>query len=117
MYKRFIKRLLDVILSLIGIVVLAIPMLIVAIIIKIDSPGPVFFRQRRIGIHKKEFMIIKFRSMPINVPHDTPTHQLKAEDMLSKWQRFMRSSSLDEVPQLLSILTSHMSIIGDRGIL
>ena len=114
MYKHFIKRLLDLVLSILGIIVLCIPMLIIAVIIKIDSPGPVFFKQRRIGIHKKEFMIIKFRSMPINVPHDTPTHQFKAEEMLTKWQRFERSASLDELPQLFNIAAGQMSIIGPR---
>lgn len=114
MYKRFFKRLLDLVLSILGIIVLAIPMLIIAIIIKIDSPGPVFFKQRRIGIHKKEFMIIKFRSMPINVPHDTPTHQFKAEDMLTKWQRLERRASLDELPQLFNIAAGQMSVIGPR---
>ena len=114
MYKHFFKRLIDLVLSIIGIITLAIPMLIIAIIIKIDSPGPVFFRQRRIGIHKKEFMIIKFRSMPVNVPHDTPTHQFKAEDMLTKWQRLERKTSLDELPQLFNIAIGQMSIIGPR---
>lgn len=97
MYVHFFKRLIDLFLSTIAIVVLTIPMLIIAIIIKIDSLGPVFFKQRRIGIHKKEFKIIKFRSMPTNVPHDTPTHQFKAEDMLSKWQKFIRKTSLARV--------------------
>lgn len=114
MYKRFVKRLLDLVLSILGIIVLAIPMLIIAVIIKIDSPGPVFFKQRRIGIHKKEFMIIKFRSMPINVPHDTPTHQFKAEDMLTKWQRLERKASMDELPQLFNIAVGQMSVIGPR---
>lgn len=114
MYVRFFKRLIDLILSIIGIVFLTIPMFVVAIIIKIDSPGPVFFRQRRIGIHKKEFMIIKFRSMPTNVPHNTPTHQFKADDMLTKWQLFMRRSSIDELPQVFNILASQMSIVGPR---
>ena len=114
MYKHFFKRLLDLVLSTLGIILLAIPMLIIAVIIKIDSPGPVFFRQRRIGIHKKEFMIIKFRSMPTNVPHDTPTHQFKAEDMLTKWQKFERKASLDELPQIFNIFVSQMSIIGPR---
>ena len=117
MYKHFIKRLLDLVLSILGIIVLFIPMLIIAVIIKIDSPGPVFFKQRRIGIHKKEFMIIKFRSMPINVPHDTPTHQFKAEDMLTKWQRLERKASLDELPQLFNIAIGQMSIIGPRPVL
>ena len=114
MYKHFIKRLLDLVLSIMGIIVLCIPMLIIAVIIKIDSPGPVFFKQRRIGIHKKEFMIIKFRSMPTNVPHDTPTHQFKAEDMLTKWQRLERRASLDELPQLFNIAVGQMSVIGPR---
>jgi O-antigen biosynthesis protein WbqP len=114
MYKHFFKRLLDLVLSVLGIIVLAIPMLIIAIIIKIDSPGPVFFKQRRIGIHKKEFTILKFRSMPINVPHDTPTHQFKAEDMLTKWQRLERRASLDELPQLFNIVAGQMSVIGPR---
>ena len=114
MYKKFFKRLLDVVLSFLGIIVLAIPMLVIAIIIKIDSPGPVFFKQRRIGIHKKEFTIIKFRSMPVDVPHDTPTHQFKAEDMLTKWQRLERSASIDELPQLFNIAVGQMSVIGPR---
>lgn len=114
MYKHFFKRLLDLVLSILGIVVLGIPMLIIALIIKIDSPGPVFFKQRRIGIHKKEFTIIKFRSMPVNVPHDTPTHQFKAEGMLTKWQRIERSASLDELPQLFNIAVGQMSVIGPR---
>ena len=97
MYVRLFKRLIDLVLSITGIVILAIPMVAIAIITKIDSPGPVFFKQRRIGIHKKEFKIIKFRSMPTNVPHDTPTHQFKAEDMLSKWQKFIRKASLARV--------------------
>lgn len=115
MYKRVVKRLLDVTMSAIGIIVLALPMLIVAIVIKIDSPGPVFFKQRRIGIHKNEFNIIKFRSMPVTAPHDTPTHQLQnAENFLSKWQRFMRKSSIDELPQMFNIFAGSMSIIGDE---
>lgn len=114
MYKHFFKRLIDVVLSFLGIVVLALPMLIIAIIIKIDSPGPVLFKQKRVAIHKKTFTILKFRSMPVTVPHDMPTHQFKAEDLLSKWQKFMRRSSLDELPQLFCIFVGTMSIIGPR---
>lgn len=114
MYEKFFKRLIDIILSSLGIIIAAIPMLIVALIIKIDSPGPVFFRQKRVGIHKKNFMIIKFRSMPVTVPHDTPTHQFKAEDMLTKWQRFMRKASIDELPQMFCIFIGTMSIVGPR---
>ncbi|MBR6050902.1 MAG: sugar transferase [Clostridia bacterium] len=114
MYVHFFKRLLDIILSVIAIIVLAAPMLVIAVIIKIDSPGPVFFKQRRIGLHKKEFKIIKFRSMPTTIPHDTPTHQFKAEDMLTKWQRFSRKTSIDELPQIFNIFVGQMSIIGPR---
>ena len=115
MYKKFLKRFIDIALSFIGIVVLAIPMFIVAIIIKLDSPGSVFFKQKRVGKNKKYFTIIKFRSMPVTAPHDTPTHQLEnTEQLLSKFQRFERKMSLDELPQLFNILIGDMSIIGPR---
>ena len=115
MYKCFVKRVIDIILSSIAIVILALPMLVIAIIIKIDSPGPVLFKQKRIGIHKKHFTILKFRSMPVSAPKDTPTHQLQnADAMLSKWQKFMRKSSVDELPQLFCIFVGTMSIIGPR---
>lgn len=114
MYNHFWKRLIDIVLSSIGIVFAAIPMLIIAIIIKIDSPGPVFFKQKRVGIYKSNFTIIKFRSMPVSIPKDVPTHQFKAEKMLSKWQRFMRKSSLDELPQFFCIWLGNMSIVGPR---
>ena len=115
MYNNFFKRVLDIVLSFIGIVFAAIPMLIVAVIIKLDSPGPVFFRQKRVGKNKKYFTIIKFRSMPITAPHDMPTHQLEnPESMLSGFQRFERKMSIDELPQLFNILIGDMSIIGPR---
>ena len=114
MYKKYGKRLLDIILSAIGILVLAIPMLIIAIAIEIDSPGPAIFKQKRVGLHKKEFTILKFRSMPITVRHDLPTHEFKDEDLLSPFQRAMRRYSLDELPQLFCILMSSMTIIGPR---
>jgi len=114
-YNNFFKRVLDIVLSFIGIVFAAIPMLIVAVIIKLDSPGPVFFRQKRVGKNKKYFTIIKFRSMPITAPHDMPTHQLEnPESMLSGFQRFERRMSIDELPQLFNILIGDMSIIGPR---
>jgi O-antigen biosynthesis protein WbqP len=114
-YNNFFKRALDIVLSFIGIVFAAIPMLIVAVIIKLDSPGPVFFRQKRVGKNKKYFTIIKFRSMPITAPHDMPTHQLEnPESMLSGFQRFERRMSIDELPQLFNILIGDMSIIGPR---
>ncbi len=115
MYKHFFKRLIDLAMSLIGIVVLAIPMAVIAVIIKIDSPGPVFFKQKRIGLHKQEFNIIKFRSMPVSAPPDVPKHKLQYEKYrLSKWQKIMRRASLDELPQLYNIFFSQMSIIGPR---
>lgn len=115
MYKSAIKRLIDIILSGVGIIVAAIPMLIVAIIIKIDSPGPVFFKQKRVGIHKTYFNIIKFRSMPTSAPKDTPTHELKnAASLLSPFQEKMRKYSIDEIPQLFNIFAGSMSFVGPR---
>ena len=115
MYIHFLKRLIDIVLSLIGIIVLAIPMIIVAIIIKIDSPGPALFKQKRITKGKKSFTILKYRSMPISVPKDVPTHQLQnAEDLLSPVQKAIRKYSIDEIPQMFNILIGDMSIIGPR---
>ncbi len=115
MYKHFFKRLFDIVLSTIGIIVLALPMLIVAIMVKIDSPGPVFFKQRRIGIHKKEFWLLKFRSMPVSAPKNVATHQLDVNAIqMSKFQRALRRLSIDELPQLFNIFLSQMSIIGPR---
>ncbi len=115
MYRHVFKRLMDIMFSFLGIVVLAFPMLVVAIIIKIDSPGPALFKQKRIGIHKKTFTILKFRSMPISAPQDIPTHQLQNEKItFSKWQRFMRRFSIDELPQLFCIFVGTMSIVGPR---
>ena len=115
MYQKYIKRMIDIILSGIGIIVTAIPMLVVAVMIKADSPGPVFFRQKRVGIHKTYFNIIKFRSMPVTAPKDTPTHQLKdASSLLSPFQERIRKYSIDELPQLFNIFAGQMSIIGPR---
>ena len=115
MYRRFIKRIIDILLSGIGLVIAAIPMLIVAVLIKIDSPGPVFFKQKRVGIHKTHFMIIKFRSMPVSAPKDTPTHELKnASSYLSPFQEAIRKYSIDEIPQLFNIFTGRMSFVGPR---
>ena len=115
MYRALFKRFIDIVVSGIGIVVLAVPMLIVAVIIKIDSPGPILFKQKRVGIHKAYFNILKFRSMSTKAPKDMPTHQLaNAESYLTAWQKFMRKSSIDELPQLFNIFTGSMSIIGPR---
>ena len=115
MYKHFFKRLIDIVLSFIGIVVLALPMLIFALIIFIEDPGPVFFRQKRVGIHKTFFNVLKFRSMKMSTPHDMPTHMLENPDQyILKCGRWMRKMSIDELPQLFNILAGQMSIIGPR---
>ena len=100
MYQRYIKRLLDFVLSLAAVIVLAIPMAIIAIWIKSDSPGPVFFKQRRVGQGKTHFNILKFRTMRGDTPHDVPTHLLKNPDSyITKSGAFLRKTSLDELPQ------------------
>ena len=115
MYRKFFKRLLDIIISFNGILFLGIPMLIIALIIKIEDPGPAFFKQKRVGLHKKHFMLIKFRSMKMDTPHDVPTHMLENPDQyILKSGKFLRKSSLDELPQLFNIFAGQMSIIGPR---
>lgn len=115
MYKVFLKRAIDILLSFIGLVVLAIPMLIIAAIIKITSPGPVFFKQKRVGIHKKHFNILKFRTMRIDTPRDMPTHLLEnPEQWITPIGRLLRKTSLDELPQIINIFLGQMSIIGPR---
>ena len=102
-------------LSFIGIVVLALPMIVFAFIIKAEDPGPVFFRQKRIGIHKTQFSLLKFRSMKMSTPHDMPTHMLEnPEQYILRCGRWMRKMSIDELPQLFNIFTGKMSIIGPR---
>lgn len=115
MYKHFFKRFIDIVLSFIGIVILALPMLVFALIIKTEDPGPAFFRQKRIGIHKTQFCLLKFRSMKMSTPHDMPTHMLEnPEQYILKCGRWMRKMSIDELPQLFNIFTGKMSIIGPR---
>lgn len=115
MYTHFFKRLIDIVLSFIGIIVLGIPMLIIAVVIKHEDPGPALFRQKRIGKNKKYFMLLKFRSMKMSTPHDVPTHQLEnPEQYLLKCGKTLRKLSLDELPQLFNILKGDMSIIGPR---
>ena len=115
MYQKFGKRLLDIVLSACGIVVLAPVYLILAIAIKIDDPGPVFFRQKRVGIHKTHFQILKFRTMKMNTPKDTPTHLLEnPQQYITRVGRVLRKLSLDELPQIFQIFTGEMSIIGPR---
>lgn len=114
MYQRCIKRLFDIILSSLGIVIAAIPMMIICIITKLDSTGPAIFKQKRIGIRKSFFYILKFRTMPVTVSPDMPTHLMSDNIPYTKWERFLRKSSLDELPQLLCIWTGKMSIVGPR---
>ena len=119
MYKHFFKRLIDIILSGIGIIVLALPMLIIAIAIKIDDPGPVLFKQKRVGQKKNGeityFMIWKFRSMKMSTPHDTPTHLLENPDQyITRVGRIIRKTSLDELPQIYQTFTGKLSVVGPR---
>ena len=115
MYQKFGKRLLDIILSACGILVLSPVYLLVALAIKIDDPGPVFFRQKRVGIHKSHFQILKFRTMKMNTPKDTPTHLLEnPQQYITRVGRILRKLSLDELPQIFQIFTGEMSIIGPR---
>ncbi len=114
-YRTHIKKIVDIILAFIGIVVLSPVFLLLIICIKLDSKGPVLFKQRRIGMGKSEFYILKFRTMKIDTPKDTPTHLLKdPESYITRVGKFMRKTSLDELPQVLNILKGQMSIIGPR---
>lgn len=115
MYKKCIKRCIDIILSLSGIILASWLYLIIIIAILIDDPGPVFFTQKRVGKEKKHFRLYKFRSMIMSTPHDIPTHLLdNPEQYMTRVGRFLRKSSLDEIPQLWNILKGDMSVIGPR---
>jgi len=115
MYNKVFKRLIDLILSGCGILVLLPLYLILAIAIKIDDPGPVFFKQKRVGIHKTHFNILKFRTMKMNTPKDTPTHLLEnPQQYITRVGRVLRKTSLDELPQIFQIFTGKMSVIGPR---
>lgn len=114
MYKNCIKRVIDFILALVAIIILLIPMGILAVMIKVDTKGPVLFKQKRVGKGKKHFMIYKFRSMPTTVPKDVPTADLDATSFLTPFEIKLRSSSLDELPQLFNILFGQMSFVGPR---
>ena len=115
MYQRFVKRMLDVILSLCGVVLLSPVFLILAVWIKLDSPGPVFFKQKRVGKHKTYFNILKFRTMRTDAPHDMPTHLLEnPEAFITRSGAFLRRTSLDELPQIINILMGEMSVVGPR---
>ena len=114
MYSHCLKRALDFLLSLCGLLVLWPLFVLIAIAIKIDDPGPVFFSQKRVGLHKRYFQLYKFRSMKVNTP-DVPTHLLEhPEQYISKVGGFLRKTSLDELPQLWNILKGDMAVIGPR---
>ena len=114
MYLRT-KRLIDIVFSVFGLVVLSPLFLIIIIAIKLDSKGPVLFRQKRVGINKTHFYILKFRTMRIDAPSDTPTHLLQNSDLyITRVGRFLRRTSLDELPQIINIMKGEMSIIGPR---
>lgn len=115
MIYRKVKRLLDLISSLLGLIILSPFILVLILSIKLDSKGPILFRQKRIGIHKSHFYILKFRTMRMDTPKDTPTHLLEnPEQWITKVGRFLRKTSLDELPQIINILKGDMSIIGPR---
>lgn len=115
MYDRVVKPILDFLLSAIALVILALPMLVIALAIRLDSPGPVFFWQQRVGKDRVLFRMPKFRTMRQDAPRDVPTHQLTdPQQWITPVGRVLRKTSLDELPQLLSILTGKMSIIGPR---
>ena len=115
MYRRFIKRGLDILLSAVGTLVLSPLFLVITAAIKAEDHGPVFFKQKRVGIHKSYFNILKFRTMRVDTPHDMPTHLLQdPERWITRVGRFLRKTSLDELPQILQILTGKMSVIGPR---
>ena len=115
MYKNIFKPLLDILLSLIAIICLSPVFIIVSCIIKLTSKGPILFKQNRIGKNKKQFQIYKFRTMRIDTPKDVPTHLLENPDMyITPIGKFLRKTSLDELPQLFNILKLEMSFIGPR---
>ncbi len=114
MYRKS-KRVIDTIISFLGLVILSPVFLVLIIAIKADSKGPILFRQKRVGIHKKHFYIYKFRTMRVDTPKDVPTHLLEnPEQYITKVGRFLRKTSLDELPQIVNILKGDMAIVGPR---
>ena len=119
MYKYFFKRFFDIVLSFVAIIVLALPMFIIAVAIKIDDPGPILFKQKRVGKKKNNeityFNIWKFRSMKMSTPKDVPTHLLEnPQQYITKVGRFIRKTSLDELPQIYQVFLGKISIVGPR---
>ncbi|HDX9579054.1 TPA: sugar transferase [Bacillus pseudomycoides] len=115
LYKTYVKQGIDFILSIVGLVLLSPVFLLLILCIKLDSKGPVLFKQRRIGKGKQEFYILKFRTMRIDTPKDMPTHLLEnPEAYITRVGKFLRKTSLDELPQIINIIKGEMSIIGPR---
>ncbi len=115
MYEKFFKRVIDIVLSAIGLLVLSWLYLVIAIAVVLDDPGPIFFQQKRVGKGKTFFPLHKFRSMKMSTPHDMPTHLLKnPEQYITQVGKFLRKSSLDELPQIWDIFVGNMSISGPR---
>nr|WP_306469047.1 sugar transferase [Enterococcus faecalis] len=114
-YKDGLKRGIDLLLSLAGIIVLSPILLILCLAIRIDSKGPVIFKQKRVGKNKTHFYIYKFRTMKVDTPKETPTHLLSNPDFfITRVGKFLRKTSLDELPQLFNILKGDMAVIGPR---
>jgi len=110
-----VKRTLDIIFSSIGFIILSLVFIVLIIFIKLDSPGPVLFKQKRVGIRKSHFSMLKFRTMRIDTPRDTPTHLLENPDQwITKVGKFLRRTSLDELPQIINIFKGEMSVVGPR---
>ena len=115
MYTKFFKRFLDIVLSGMAIVVLSPLLLLLAALVRLDSKGPVFFKQKRVGKGKTHFQILTFRSMYADTPHDMPTHMLgNAQSHITRVGKVLRVTSLDELPQLFNIFAGQMSIVGPR---
>ena len=114
MYSKYYKRLLDIIFATLALVVLAPIIIMAALAVKIESPGPAFFLQQRVGIHKSRFGIIKFRTMREGTPADVPTERFQHADQITRVGNFLRKTSLNELPQLINIIKGEMSIIGPR---
>lgn len=115
MYNTAVKRVLDAVCAFLAGLVLCPFFLLFALLIKIDSKGPVFFKQLRVGRNKVNFTILKFRTMRIDTPKDVPTHMLEnSKAYITRMGKFLRRTSLDELPQIFNILSGKMSIIGPR---
>ena len=110
-----IKKCMDFLIALVALLLFWWVFAILCLAIKLDSPGPIFFKQKRVGLHKTHFNILKFRTMRIDTPKDMPTHMLSNPDQyITKVGKFLRKSSLDELPQIINILKGEMSIVGPR---